>query len=136
MVQDPKHCDSRSLSGYQSVRGITTALLPILLACWLASGSGNIHAAQSVHLLGFVETLCTDDPYCFVLMVKPEFHVVSPAKIKVRFDADTRIFDPENYQLTLQQQNIVPGSHLRMLIEADDGGEANAYRASFIWIGD
>ena len=54
----------------------------------------------------------------------------------MRFGADTRIFDPENYQLTLQQQNIVPGSHLRMLIELDDGGEANAYRASFIWIGD
>ena len=107
-----------------------------MLACGLAFGSGNIYAAQSVHLLGFVETLCTDAPHCFVLIVKPEFHAVSAARIKVRFGSDTRIFDPENYQLTLLQQNIVPGSHLRMLIEADDGGEANVYRASFIWIGD
>jgi hypothetical protein len=78
----------------------------------------------------------TGSLYCFELLVKPAFHAISAAKIKVRFGADTRIFDPENYQLTLQQQNIVPGSHLRMLIEPDDGGEANAYRASFIWIGD
>jgi hypothetical protein len=106
------------------------------LACGLVFGSVSLHAANSVHLLGFVETLCTGDPYCFELLVKPEFHAVSPAKIKVRFDTDTRIFDPENYQLTLLQQNIVPGSHLRMLIEADDDGEANSYRASFIWIGD
>jgi hypothetical protein len=92
MVQDPKRHDHRSLLGYQSCRWITTVLFPVLLACGLAFESGNIQAAQSVHLLGFVETLCTDDPYCFVLMVKPEFHVVSPAKIKVRFDADTRDF--------------------------------------------
>ena len=54
----------------------------------------------------------------------------------MRFSADTRIFDPENYPLTLLQQNIVPGSHLRMLIEADGGDETDAYHASFIWIGD
>ena len=136
MVQDPKCHHDRPLSGYLSVRSITTALLPILLACGLAFESGSLHAAQSIHLLGFVETLCTDDPHCFVLMVKPEFHAISPARIKVRFGADTRIFDPENYPLTLLQQNIVAGSHLRMLIATDDGGEANAYRASFIWIGD
>jgi hypothetical protein len=136
MVQDPKRRDDRLLSGYLSVRSITSALLPILLACGLAFESGNIQAARSVHLLGFVETLCIDDPYCFVLLVKPEFHAVSAAKINVRFGTETRIFDPENYQLTLLQQNIVPGSHLRMLIEPVDGSEASAYRASFIWIGD
>ena len=136
MAREPKRLDNRPLSGYLSVRGISATLLPILLGCGLACGSGSLHAARSVHLLGFVETLCTDDPYCFELLVKPEFHAVSAARIKVRFGADTRIFDPENYQLTLLQQNIVPGSHLRMLIEADDGAEANAYRASFIWIGD
>ena len=136
MPGDPKRRDDRPLSGCQPCRWITTALLPVLLACGLAFESGNIHAAQSVHLLGFVETLCTDDPHCFELLVKPEFHAVSAARIKVRFGADTRIFDPENYQLTLLQQNIVPGSHLRMLIEPDDRDEANAYRASFIWIGD
>jgi hypothetical protein len=136
MVQDPKRRDDRLLSGYLSVRSITIDLLPILLACGLAYESGNIHAARIVHLLGFVETLCTDDPYCFVLLVKPEFHAVSATKINVRFGTETRIFDPENYQLTLLQQNIVPGSHLRMLIEPVDGRESNAYRASFIWIGD
>ena len=136
----PKRLDERSLSGCQAASWLTTALLPVLLTygltCGLASGSGNSHATESIHLLGFVETLCTDDPHCFELLVKPEFHTVAPEKIKVRFGADTRCFDPENYQRTLQQQNIVPGSHLRMLIEADDGGEADAYRASFIWIGD
>ena len=107
-----------------------------IAAALLAFASGNIHAAASIHLLGFVDRLCPAAPHCFELSVKPEFHAILPARIKVRFGADTRIFDPENYQLTLQQQNIVPGSHLRMLIEAEDGDEANAYRASFIWIGD
>ena len=133
MVQDPRRLDNRRLSGFLSVRVIP---LLILLACGLVSGSGSLHAAGKVHLLGFVETLCADDPHCFVLLVKPEFQAISAAKITVRFGADTRIFDPENYQLTLRQQNIVPGSHLRMLIEADERGEADAYRASFIWIGD
>ena len=136
MQEDPKRRDDRPLSGCQPCKWIATALLPVLLACGLAFESGSLHAAPSIHLLGFVDTPCTDDPHCFELLVKPEFHAVSAARIKVHFSAETRIFDPENYQLTLLQQNIVPGSHLRMLIEADDGGEANAYRASFIWIGD
>ena len=51
------------------------------------------------------------------------------------FDTDSRIFDPENYELTLAQQNIVPGSHLRLLLQPDPGS-SDRYRASFIWIGD
>jgi hypothetical protein len=61
-------------------------------------------------------------------------------RIKVRFNAHTHIFDPENYELTLLQQNIVPGSHLRLLIEQqvdNQTSDASAtYLASFIWIGD
>ena len=56
-------------------------------------------------------------------MVKPEFIAEVGARIKVRFTSATRIYDPENYELTLEQQNIVPGSHLRMLIEANANGE-------------
>ena len=128
MPESLKRLDDRPLWEFQACRWIATALLVF--------ASGNIHAAPGIHLLGFVDRLCTDDPHCFELLVKPEFHTVAPEKIQVRFGADTRIFDPENYQLTLQQQNIVPGSHLRMLIEADKAGEADTYRASFIWIGD
>ena len=61
-------------------------------------------------------------------------------RIKVRFNTDTQIFDPENYELTLLQQNIVPGSHLRLLIEQQVESEVSdastTYLASFIWIGD
>ena len=98
--------------------------------------STSISAAQTVHLLGFVDKLCADQPNCFELMVKPEFVAEVGASIKVRFNAATRIYDPENYELTLEQQNIVPGSHLRMLIEADVNGGPGEYQASFIWIGD
>jgi hypothetical protein len=93
-------------------------------------------AAKTVHLLGFVDKLCPDEPHCFELMVKPEFVIQVGARIKVRFTSTTRIYDPENYELTLEQQNIVPGSHLRMLIEANPDGEPDEHQASFIWIGD
>ena len=97
-------------------------------------------AAQSTHLLGFVDTLCDAEAYCFELRVKPEFRELVGERITVRFGSDTHLFDPENYPLTLAQQNIVPGSHLRLLIESDSDSEAASfqasYRASFIWIGD
>jgi len=108
---------------------------------WLALAialafSTPLVAAKTVHLLGFVDKLCPDEPLCFELTVKPEFVVEVGAYIKVRFTSATRIYDPENYELTLEQQNIVPGSHLRMLIEADVNGGLGEYQASFIWIGD
>ena len=93
-------------------------------------------AAQSTHLLGFVDTLCAAEAYCFELLVKPEFRGIVGERIKVRFDCSTHLFDPENYALTLAQQDIVPDSHLRLLIERESGSETACYRASFIWIGD
>ncbi len=98
--------------------------------------STSLPAAETVHLLGFVDNLCPDEPHCFELKVKPEFIAAVGARIKVRFTSTTNIYDPENYELTLEQQNIVPGSHLRMLIEMDANKQPGEYQASFIWIGD
>lgn len=102
----------------------------------LAGGASSASAALQVHLLGFVEYLCPDEPYCFELRVEPKFIEATGERIIVRFDRSTLIFDPENYELTLEQSNVVDGSHLRLLLtlEADDGG--NHYRAAVIWIGD
>jgi hypothetical protein len=86
--------------------------------------------------LGFVDKLCPTEAYCFDLLVEPDFVVQVGEHIKVRFGAITNIYDPENYELSLVQQNIVAGSHLRMLIEADDNGLSDEYWATFIWIGD
>jgi hypothetical protein len=119
---------------------LTSGRLTCLLICLLATLTYPLQAAPSVHLLGFVDTLCTDEPHCFELLVKPEYQDQLGQRIKVHFSADTRIFDPENYELTLLQQNIVPGSHLRLLIEPQVENQASdasvTYRASFIWIGD
>lgn len=109
---------------------------PTLLLALLLTTSTTQLAAQSIHLLGFVDTLCDQQAHCFELLVKPEFQSQLGKRITVRFNSDTRIFDPENYQLTLLQQNIVPGSHLRLLLEADSQRGDDSYRASFIWIGD
>lgn len=98
--------------------------------------STSLPAAETVHLLGFVDKLCPEEPHCFELTVKPEFIAAVGTRIKVRFAAGTQIYDPENYELTLDQQNIIPGSHLRMLIEKDVNKQAGEYQASFIWIGD
>ena len=132
---------NRRLKHRQSLEAcLISGRLTCLLACLLATLTYPLQAAPSVHLLGFVDTLCADEPHCFELLVKPEYQSQLGQRIKVHFSADTRIFDPENYELTLLQQNIVPGSHRRLLLEPEVGNDASdksgAYRASFIWIGD
>ncbi len=114
---------------------VTLHRIGLALAIVLALSTPLV-AAKTVHLLGFVDKLCPDEPHCFELTVKPEFVAEVGARIKVRFTSATRIYDPENYELTLEQQNIVPGSHLRMLIEADPDQGPGEHQASFIWIGD
>ena len=96
----------------------------------------SLRAAQNIHLLGFVDKPCPAEPYCFELLVKADFVAQVGERIRVRFDASTTIYDPENYELSLEQHNIVAGSHLRMLIEMDASGPPGNYRASIIWIGD
>ena len=104
---------------------------------WLAvmiTLSPSLHAAETIHLLGFVDNLCPAEPYCFELLVEPDFVGQVGEHIEVRFDAPTHMYDPENYELNLEQQNIVLGSHLRMLIES--AATPGIYHATFIWIGD
>jgi len=93
-------------------------------------------AVESVHLLGSVENLCPDEPYCFNLRVEVEYLALADEMINVSFKNVTTIFDPENYELTLERSNIIPGSHLRLLLVPDPGGAKSVYQASYIWIGD
>ena len=93
-------------------------------------------AAQQVHLLGFVESLCPDEPHCFELRVEADYIELAASRIFVRYDRKTQIFDPENYELTLEQSNIIEGSHLRLLMGLEAERGVGNYRASFIWIGD
>jgi hypothetical protein len=51
----------------------SSARLALLLICLLATATIPLSAAPSVHLLGFVDTLCVDEPHCFELLVKPEY---------------------------------------------------------------
>ena len=93
-------------------------------------------AVEQVHLLGFVEQLCPDRPYCFELRVEPGYVANVGERISVRYEAANKIFDAENYGLTLGQSNIIPGSHLRLLLTPEPAGSKPIYRAVFIWIGD
>ena len=93
-------------------------------------------APTQVHLLGFVEQLSPDRPYCFELRVEHEYVAIASERINVRYEAVTTIFDPENYELTLQQSNIIPGSHLRLLMTHDPDWVDQVYQANYIWIGD
>ena len=93
-------------------------------------------ASEQVHLLGFVENLCPDEPYCFELRVEADYVSLAGQLIIVRFKQAATIFDPENYELTLEQSNIVRGSHLRLLLTPDADGAKRDYRAKYIWIGD
>ena len=116
-------------------------LLRHFYAClfWIALFAASpalTSASEQVHLLGFVEQLCPDQPYCFELRVEPEYAADVGERISVHYETVTTIFDPENYELTLQQSNIIPGSHLRLLLTPDSGGAEGLYRAVYIWIGD
>jgi len=42
-------------------------------------------AAEQVHLLGFVENICTDEPYCFELRVEADYVALAGSRITVRF---------------------------------------------------
>jgi hypothetical protein len=112
---------------------------PLHAAWWFVMTlvlSPSLRAAETVHLLGFVDKPCPGEPYCFELLVKADFVAELGERIRVRFDESTSVYNPENYQLTLEQHNIEAGAHLRMLIEADSNAQPGDYRASFIWIGD
>ena len=93
-------------------------------------------ASPSVHLIGFVESLCVGETNCFELRVEKEYLNLTAHRIVVRYDEASSIYDPENYELTLQQSNIVEGSHLRLLLVPDTGRNDHNYNAQFIWIGD
>lgn len=108
----------------------------LLLVGILSGLSSQSPASSSVHLLGFVETLCAGETNCFELRVEQEYLDLAASRIIVRFDRNSKIYDPENYELTLQQSNIVEGSHLRLLLSADTGSSGQDYYAQFIWIGD
>ena len=97
---------------------------------------GPAPATDSVHLPGFVDRLCPGELYCFELLVEPEYVAQVGTRITVGFARATRIYNPENFELTLALQNIVPGSHLRLPIAADATAGSGLYQASFIWIGD
>lgn len=106
---------------------------------WIAFSVSNpalTSASEQVHLLGFVEQLCPDRPYCFKLRVEPEYIPNASARINVKYENATTIFDPENYELTLAQSNIIPGSHLRLLLTLNADKAEGDYRAVYIWIGD
>ena len=107
-----------------------------LLVGILSGISSQSPASPSVHLLGFVETLCAGENNCFELRVEKEYLDLAASRIIVRFDLNSKIYDPENYELTLQQSDIVEGSHLRLLLSVDEGGSGQDYHAQFIWIGD
>jgi hypothetical protein len=102
----------------------------------LAASPALTAAPEQVHLLGFVEQLCPDRLYCFELRVEPEYVATVGERIKVHYETVTTIFDPENYELTLLQSNIIPGSHLRLLMTPDPDWLDRGYQANYIWIGD
>ena len=120
------HHDSRHR---RFTRPVTCIICALLAVPGTSPGAG-----QAIHLLGFVERLCGAESHCFDLRVKPAYQALAGERIRVHFDSETQLFDPENFQLTLEQQNIGAGSHLRLLIRPDAGGDA--FRAEFIWIGD
>ena len=105
----------------------------MLIGVLLGASSSALAAVQ---LLGFVEELCADESGFFELRIESEYVALVGERITVRYDRDTKIFDPENYELTLEQSNIIEGSHLRLLLDPESEKTEHDYRALFIWIGD
>jgi hypothetical protein len=93
-------------------------------------------ASTQLHLLGFVETRCKEEVYCFELRVEKEYLGKTSERITVRYSEQSAIYDPENYQLSLHKSKIIEGSHLRLLLAADPTRPVGNYNALIIWIGD
>jgi len=98
----------------------------------LLASSFGANASGSLYLLGFVEQACAGVTRCFHFRVETVYSGEAKDKIIVHYDADSVIFDPENYRLTLAQSHIIEGSHLQLLL-APSGNE---FRAETIWIGE
>jgi hypothetical protein len=89
-------------------------------------------AAESVHLLGFVERLCEDQPMCFEFRTEEVYSGEAKEFSRVYYNKHSQIYDAENYEVTPAQSNIVRGSYLRiMIVPVPDG-----FFADFIWVGD
>lgn len=65
--------------------------------------------------------------------------VTSPGlgeRVVVRYDRATAIFDPENYERSLERSGIGAGSHLHVIVAPDPVHPAGHYRVPSIWKGD
>ncbi len=111
------------------------AKIPVIAFLLLASAD-HLQASERVHVIGLVERMCPGESLCFELEVRPEYREIAGKSLRVRFAGVEQIYDPENYRLTLAQQDIGPGSHLRVLLERDAASEDSDWRAIVIWIGD
>lgn len=105
-------------------------------ATLMLAGIDGLQASEQLHVIGLVERMCPGERRCFDLDVKPEYREIAGKSLRVRFADVEQIYDPENYRLTLAQQDIGPGSHLRLLLERDTASDERGWRAIVIWIGD
>ena len=93
-------------------------------------------ASERIYVQGFVEQLCSDELHCFDLKVEHEYVIVAGKQVRVHFSVATTIYDSENYQLSIEQSNIVAGSHLRLLLDPGKNTTETTYHAVSIWMGD
>lgn len=110
--------------------------MQVLVIALLFAGAGSLQASERLHVVGLVVQMCPDEPHCFELDVKPGYRELAGTSLRVRFAGAEQFYDPENYRLTLAQQDIGPGSHLRLLLERDVTNGDDAWRAIVVWIGD
>lgn len=69
---------------------------------------------------------------CFEFRTEKVYSGKAKEFSRVYYDKNSRIYDPENYEVTPAQSNIVRGSHLRIMMQP----AADGYYAEFIWVGD
>jgi len=82
--------------------------------------------------MGFVEQRCSGES-CLIVKIEPG-HPKQGELLRVFYDAQTLIYDPENYELTFKQAKFPAGAHLRLMLIPEIN--ARGYRANAIWIGD
>ena len=80
--------------------------------------------------------MCPRESHCLELEDRPGYSEIVGKLPRVRFAGVEQIYDPENYRLTLAQQDIGPGSHLRLLLEPNSDRGVREFRAIIVWIGD
>ncbi len=121
-----------------------TALVILLLFCYWSQLTAE---PLEVHVLGYVVSIektrfsishqCDKGSNCFALRIETDSgHIKKDDVILVRYSDQTSFYDPENYELAIDQVSLNQGDHLLIRFVSNAKDRTPVVEATEIRIGD